>query len=74
MSGMGNLQRAENNRRLNNAKIPKSDRQLKGCLSKMGYDSEWEAEHAAAIRNLRAYDCPDCAHYHLTSKGVKPKQ
>jgi len=43
-------------------------KELRGCLNKIGYDTEFEADVAAAKHGLRSYKCLYCPHYHLTSQ------
>lgn len=41
---------------------------LKACLSKVGYDTSFEADVAAAKRRMYTYKCSFCPHYHLTRR------
>lgn len=68
MSSLNKLYRAENNRRLNNATLGVTEKQKRMCLSKLGFDTGYEAERAALLFDQRAYSCDYCAHYHLTSQ------
>jgi hypothetical protein len=43
-------------------------KRMRGCLSKVGYDTEFEAEVNGAKRRLYHYKCLYCPHYHLTRK------
>lgn len=48
--------------------IKQDDPIYRMCLSKIGYDTEFEAEIMAAKHDLRAYRCNHCPHWHLTSQ------
>ena len=62
------MYRALNNTYLNNGKIKKTEAQLKGCLAKIGYDTEFEANVIGSKQRQGAYKCLYCSHWHLTSK------
>jgi len=53
-------------------KKPMQDKNPRGCLGKRKYRSEGDALDAALIagveRHRKAYLCPNCGQWHLTSK------
>lgn len=70
-----NIYKKSNNAIINDLKqhgTPPSYGRMKGCLAKIGYDSEFEAQVMAAQHGLTEYKCNYCSHWHLTSqKGRK---
>lgn len=42
------------------------------CERKTAYSKSKTAHRAATRIGLRAYECPICARWHLTSIGAKP--
>jgi hypothetical protein len=68
-NNLDRIYKAANNSIINSqGKSAIHGKRMRGCLSKAGYDSQFEAEVTAAKRNLRAYKCLYCPHYHLTSR------
>lgn len=43
-------------------------KRVKMCISKAGYDTEFEAEINGAKRGQRPYKCLYCRHWHLTTQ------
>ncbi len=66
-NNMDKIYKATNNVLLNSG-LKHSKKKLRGCLSKVGYDTEFEAEVTSARRHMNYYKCNYCPHYHLTSK------
>jgi hypothetical protein len=79
MSSYNKIYRSGVNQSYNSSKegqeALKDQRRVRMCLSKVGYDTEFEAQVMAAhssarphAKKLRVYKCSYCNHYHLTSK------
>lgn len=67
--------RRVNNNILHSAKKGEiSAKRIKGCLGKVGFDTEFEAEVVGAKLRKRTYKCKYCPHYHHTSKKDKSNQ
>ena len=50
------------------------EKRMRGCLSKAGYDTEFEGQVMAAKRGMNVYKCLYCPHYHLTKQGTEKEQ
>jgi predicted nucleic acid-binding Zn-ribbon protein len=48
-----------------------SVREYKACGKKVTFKSKFKADLRAKEAKQRAYLCPHCKHWHLTSKGVR---
>jgi hypothetical protein len=44
------------------------------CTTKRAYDSRGAASFFATTDGLRAYECPHCGCWHLTSKNVGQRE
>lgn len=70
-NNLDQIYKASNNSIIHSQGKDKIDeKRMRGCLSKAGYDTEFEATVTAAHRNLRSYKCVYCPHYHLTSQKL----